>query len=88
MINVRWYKTATDRKQNKVFAEFFTGVKPVEVAPVNTELTGKELVEDQNRYADAVEQARLNAEFIALNQVRDKIGYEGVLVAYEVKEEQ
>ena len=88
MINVRWYKTATDRKQNKVFAEFFTEIEPVKVDPVNAELTGKELVEAQNRYADAVEQARLNAEFMALNQVRDKIGYEGVLVAYEVKEDQ
>ena len=88
MINVRWYKTATDRKQDKVFAEFLTKVEPAAVTPVNTELTGKALTKDQERFLNETEKARLDAEFKALDTVREAIGYSGVLVAYEVKDDE
>ena len=86
MINVRYYKTVTARKKEEVYAEFNTQIEPAEVKPINTTLTGKELEKDKKRYEDAIAQALLDAKFAALNEVRDLIGNDGVLVAYEVEE--
>ena len=88
MINVRYYKTASARKRNEVFGEFFTQAVPEEVKPVNEELKGKKLEADKQRFEEETEQALLKAKFRALDEVRTIVGTEGVLVAYEVKEEE
>ena len=88
MINVRYYRTNSERKQNKVFGEFLTQKEPVAVKPVDETLKGKALKADQERFADEMEKALLDAKFAALDEVREVVGPEGVLVAYEVKEEE
>ena len=86
MINVRYYRTNTDRQKERVYAEFYTQIEPAEVKPVNTTLAGKELEKDKKRYEDAMAQALLDAKFAALDEVRAIVGHEGLLVAYEVEE--
>lgn len=88
MINVRYYRSNSERKQNKVFGEFLTQKEPVEVKPVDETLKGKALKADQERFADEMAKALLDAKFAALDEVREVVGPEGVLVAYEVKEEE
>lgn len=86
MINVRYYRTNTERKKEQVYAEFNTQVVPAEVKPVNVTLTGKRLEEDKKRYENEVADALLDAKFAALDEVREIVGNDGVLVAYEVEE--
>lgn len=86
MINVRYYRTNSERKKEQVYAEFNTRIEPAEVKPINTTLSGKKLTADKKRYEDEVAKALLDAKFAALDEVREIVGNDGVLVAYEVEE--
>lgn len=88
MINVRYYRTKTERKQDKVFGEFFTQTEPREIRPVNAELVGKALEKDQRRFNEETERALFDAKCAALDEVREIVGEGGVLVAYEVNEKE
>ena len=86
MIIVRYYETATKRKQEKVFGEFYPEVEIKEVRPVDETLKGKNLAADKERYENEVAEAILKAKFTALDKVREIVGPEGVLVANIVEE--
>lgn len=60
MVEVKYYRTVSERKKNKVFGIFYTDHSP------------------ENETEDAIFQAKCRA----LDEVREIVGSEGVLVAY------
>ena len=88
MINVRYYRSNSEKKQEKVFGVFFTQAEPKAVKPVDETLKGKELAKDKARFEDESAKALLDAKFAALDEVRALVGQEGVLVAYEETKEE
>lgn len=81
MIKVVFYKSNSARKKNEVFGTFDVPVKIKEVTPIDTSLKGKKLKADEERFALETEQARLDAQFAAIDEVRAVVGHKGVVVA-------
>lgn len=86
MVEVRFWETNSQRKKEEPIGVFNIDITPREVKPVNTELTGKELQADKQRYEEQTAKALLDCKFAALDKVREIVGYEGVLVANIIEE--
>ena len=85
---INFYETVTARKNNEALGVFTVPTEVVIPAPVNTELKGKALEKDEARYAKEVEAAPKDAQFKALDKIREIVGTLGVLVAESIVEEE
>lgn len=96
MIKVWYYKTNSARKRNEVFGEFNVPIEIniPEIPEVDPKLKGAAKKSAEKKRGELVkqrevlvEEAKLKAKFKALDEVRELIGYNGVLVANIVEEE-
>lgn len=85
---INFYETVTARKKNEALGVFTVPVDMRVPKPINTELEGEKLEKDTERYNKEVEEAPKDAQFKALDKIREIVGTTGVLVAERIEEEE
>ena len=88
MVEVRFWETNSQRKKEEPIGVFNIDITPVDVPEIDERLTGEKREVALKQRARKVEQAILDCKFAALDKVREIVGYEGVLVANIVENEE
>lgn len=87
MVEVKYYETVTARKNEEVLGVFNINITPKEIPPIDEALKGEEAEKALIKRSIAVEQAKKDCEFAALDKVREIVGRDGVLVAKIIEKE-
>lgn len=88
MVEVKYWETNSQRKNEEPIGVFKIDITPVEVPEVDEKLAGKKRETALKQREKKVEKAILDCKFAALDKVREIVGYEGVLVANIAEEEE
>lgn len=94
MVEVKFWETVSQRKKEEPLGVFNIDVVPADVPEVSEKLRGHLNQNGEDLYELAVarrnrkiEKAILDCKCAALDKVREIVGYEGVLVANIIEEE-